>query len=752
MTRYLPLFVRRWLHWLLNFTPLVREPARRLIPRLDLERSGAGEYDWRATGADPQFVWRKGLPAPGWYMLEVVLLHNQPLAGMRVYFHSGNGYTDDGSFYLPLKAGRLTKRLCFIPPGIKAIRIDPMESAGEFSFGHLRFARVTTAMAVDRLARRLRNMHYHWRETPLEQVMPQLRQEAESARSDWLVLAAKYYEETFARMAMAWSYPEWIARNPPHVPETMRTNRKCLAFVAVVLVHDEASLELVKRTYASIDAQDYPALRLTFLLSDGVSAQLVDWLSGAADQDARVEVKPIGELARSGDAIRDCAQMYPEHWVTVMEPGDALSADAFWWVADEVLKNPGVALVYSDEDCLDAGGGRFGPSFRPDWNPDLLCSRNYTGKAVWVRAAELIGVESLAGIGLAAQRYNWVVRLGLARKLPVIHVPRVLYHGAADGCPGQQDLAECHQILAAWLREQSPGISADVVEEAGGFRVCHVLPDTPPLVSLLIPTRNGVDILQPCVDAILSRTDYPELEVIILDNQTDCPRTLRYMQSVTRDSRVRVLTWDHPFNYSAINNFGATQARGDIIGLINNDIEPINRDWLREMVSHAMRPEVGCVGAKLYYSNDTIQHAGVILGIGGVAGHSHKYLERDARGYENRLKLVQNLSAVTGACLLLRKAVFDEVGGLEEANLAVAFNDVDLCLRVREAGYRNVWTPYAEAYHHESVSRGADDTPEKRERADREAVYMRERWGNELDNDPAYNPNLTLIHEDFSLR
>ncbi|WNZ57244.1 glycosyltransferase [Microbulbifer sp. MKSA007] len=254
------------------------------------------------------------------------------------------------------------------------------------------------------------------------------------------------------------------------------------------------------------------------------------------------------------------------------------------------------------------------------------------------------------------------------------------------------------------------------------------------------------------MEAILARTCYPNFELLILDNQSRCEGTLRFLNEMkATDSRVSVHRWDHPFNYSAINNFGVSLAKGEIIGLINNDIEPISDEWLTEMVGQVRRPEIGCVGAKLYYPNDTIQHGGVILGIGGVAGHSHKYFSRHEYGYFSRLHLVQNLSAVTAACLLIRKLVFEEVAGLDAENLAVAFNDVDLCLKVREAGYRNLWTPYAELYHHESVSRGADNTFSKRQRAQREAEYMRTRWGDLLDTDPAYNPNLTLAHEDFSL-
>jgi GT2 family glycosyltransferase len=267
---------------------------------------------------------------------------------------------------------------------------------------------------------------------------------------------------------------------------------------------------------------------------------------------------------------------------------------------------------------------------------------------------------------------------------------------------------------------------------------------------LLIPTRDRADLLEQCIDSILEKTTYPNYEIVVIDNGSIEPETLEYFDKATKDRRVRVVRYDRPFNYSAINNFGASHARGEVIGLLNNDVQVIDGDWLREMVSHAWRPEIGVVGAMLYYPNDTIQHAGVILGIGGVAGHSHVGLPRGCPGDKHRAALAQSMSAVTAACAVLRAEVFREVGGLDES-LQVAFNDVDLCLRVRERGYRNLWTPFAELYHHESASRGYEDTPEKLVRFRREENLMQERWGRALLREPAYNPNLSVTAAPFSL-
>ena len=272
------------------------------------------------------------------------------------------------------------------------------------------------------------------------------------------------------------------------------------------------------------------------------------------------------------------------------------------------------------------------------------------------------------------------------------------------------------------------------------------------MVTIIVPTRDRVDILRKCVESIFEKTDYENWELLVVDNRSVEPSTLRYLQQLQADKRVKVLRYDAPFNYSALNNYAAKHANGELFALLNNDVEAIESNWLSEMVSHALRPGVGAVGAKLLYANQTIQHAGVILGIGGVAGHAHKYLAGVANGYFFRAVCTQNFSAVTGACLIVTRKCFEEVGGLNEGDLAVAFNDIDFCLKLVSAGYRNVFTPYALLYHHESISRGNNDTKEKQIIFQKEFSYMQATWGKRLLDDPAYNRNLTREFEDFSLR
>lgn len=456
--------------------------------------------------------------------------------------------------------------------------------------------------------------------------------------------------------------------------------------------------------------------------------------------------------AKGMDSMADPPTMLSQGWdgdyFLYLAPGYQMGDVARQALVDALRQSPECVLAYPDEDQVDALGRRSNPHFKPDWNPDLFLANDYIS-ACYVCRADWREAHTKA-FGALGERAALAVLLPTLPADAILHVPDVLAHrqdgvGAVDGVT-----AKLRQQAVASLMQRQATVTDGLLPHS--LRIRYALPEPAPLVSLLIPTRDALAVLQPCVDSILAKTVYPHYEVLILDNQSQQPETLAWFESIRQHPRVRILPYDHPFNYSAINNFGVRHAKGSIIGLINNDVEVINPDWLVEMVSQVCRQEIGCVGAKLYYSNGQIQHGGVVLGLGHVAGHAHRFLARDADGYQGRLKLVQNYSAVTAACLLVRREVYGQVGGLEEEHLTVAYNDVDFCLRVRAAGYRNLWTPYAELYHHESISRGEDDTPEKKARFDREVAYMRRVWGQELDQDPCYNPNLSRRREDFALR
>lgn len=469
----------------------------------------------------------------------------------------------------------------------------------------------------------------------------------------------------------------------------------------------------------------------------------------STDRDAQYQqwikqVEPRQFDAYTGRVLAECDEA---EFVFFCAPGYQVLPETRQLMVSSLLSDSQAQLVYADEDVIDAAGGRSNPHFKPDWNPDLFFAYDYVSSFYMCRRSWYLDNRDVF------EQYG--ERLALSFLLPTMsaiqikHVPLVLAHAQKD----QQMDDSLEQGRIEVLKKVFPSpVKVGAGSIPGSCRVRFPLPELLPLVSLLIPTRDGLSVLKPCVESILQKTSYQQFEILILDNQSEEPETLQWFAEIQQNSKINIITYDQPFNYSAINNYGVQHAKGSVIGLINNDVEVISAGWLSEMVSQALRPAIGCVGAKLYYSNGQVQHGGVVLGLGDVAGHAHRYLQYGDDGYQGRLKLVQNYSAVTAACLIVGREIYEEVGGLEEHHLTVAYNDVDFCLRVREAGYRNLWTPYAELYHHESISRGQDDTPVKKARYANEVAYMQSTWGDKLVNDPCYNPNLARKREDFSLR
>ncbi|MBN7820456.1 glycosyltransferase family 2 protein [Bowmanella yangjiangensis] len=398
------------------------------------------------------------------------------------------------------------------------------------------------------------------------------------------------------------------------------------------------------------------------------------------------------------------------------------------------------SLAYTDCDHLGDNGLRSTPQFFPDWNPDLQLTIGYVATGVWIKSFSLIRYE-------AQQPYanfirHWLMNTALDdRQHSVEHISFSLLHK-------RQSEVDLLQALPKSLANRLSTQAQFVQRNPNCLQFDWQLPSKP-LVSLIIPTRNAWQLVKSCIDSILKLSSYQYFEILLVDNNSDEVESLTYFKQISEHPKVRLLKYPGAFNYSAINNYAARQCRGEIIGLVNNDIEVISEHWLASMVAQVMRPEIGCVGAKLLYSDKSVQHAGVIMGYGGGAGHAHKFFAADAPGYMQRLVASHNVSAVTAACLLVKRADFEKVGGLNEQDLKVAFNDVDFCLKVRELGRRNLFCAEALLFHHESVSRGAEDTPEKMQRFESEVAYLKRTWGAVIANDPAYNRHLTLKQENF---
>ncbi len=566
---------------------------------------------------------------------------------------------------------------------------------------------------------------------------------------------------TESNSASSQSYQEWINNHEVVTASLALQNIKDFKYkplISIIVPVYNPEKQLLIECIESVIKQSYDNWELCLADDKSPNKDVREVLEEYTVKDKRIKVVFREENGHISEASNSALEVATGEWSALLDHDDELHVHALYHVVEVLNQKPKTELIYSDEDKIDEDGVRSGPHFKADWNLDLLYSQNYVSHLGVYKTDIINKIGGFRKGYEGSQDFDLLLRY--SREIDqanVVHIPKVLYHwrmveGSTALASEEKTYTTDAGIKA--LQDHFEALNKDVTVEKGAganmYKVNWQIADEP-LVSLIIPTYNGYDITKQAIDSILEKTTYQNYEILLVDNNSNDPIALEYFEELDEHEKITVLRYPYPFNYSAINNFAAKQAKGTIIGLVNNDVEVITPDWLTEMVSHAQREDVGCVGAMLYFENDTIQHAGVICGLGGVAGHSHKYFPRDHPGYFYRLKLVQNLSAVTAACLLVRKSVFDEVNGLNEDDLKVAFNDVDFCLKVQAAGYRNLWTPYAELYHYESISRGAEDNPEKVARFNKEVDYMKDIWGTDKQSDPCYSPNLSLEREDFSV-
>lgn len=553
-------------------------------------------------------------------------------------------------------------------------------------------------------------------------------------------------------------YEEWITKNEHDICDTRPLAYNPL--ISIITPTYNTEKKYLVKMLESVLAQTYTNWELCIADDASKNPETIQTLQEYEKNYKNVKVTFRKENGHISVASNSALELASGDYVVFLDHDDMLAPNALYEMVKKLNEKRNLQLIYSDEDKIDGNDKRHNPHFKSGWNPDMLFSQNYICHLVCIKKELVDEVGGFRKGYEGSQDYDLLLRvIEQLQSSEIDRVQKVLYHwraikGSTAYGSGEKEYAHKAGLKALedFFAKKDKNIRVEDGLLLNTYKVNYPLPASNiPLVSILIPTRDGYDLLKKCVESIFENTSYPNYEIIILDNETSCKKTLAYFEVLKCYENVTILEYHKPFNFSAINNFGVKYAKGEIITLLNNDVEVISKGWLSEMVQHALRPEMGAVGAKLYYDDGTIQHAGVVLGIGGVAGHSHKYFQKNEHGYFSRLKIVQNYSAVTGACLVVRKKLFEEVNGLDEGNLKVAFNDVDFCLKLQKLGYRNLWTPYAELYHHESKSRGAEDTPQKVARFNKEVEYMKEAWQDSLRNDRYYNKNLTLKHEDFSL-
>jgi len=599
---------------------------------------------------------------------------------------------------------------------------------------------------------------------PFSQARGALRDALQSLKQS--VRAANRHRLYRRRMKKGVAYASWIAHNDTPTEQDRAAWAQWLRSspdvptVSLILHADEhGSIDALERSITSVRAQVCPHWQLLLTLPEQAQGPACARLRALATEEPRIKVVSTQSQATSAQRAQEALMQATGDWVGQLQVGDQWRAHSWLLLAQAAQAHPDARVLYPDEDQIDGHGQRSSHHFKPDWNLDFLLSANYIGHACLISRPHLIAAGGYTAAGPAFTLDALLRCVEGLRSAQIVHVAHVLWHQAA-GMPHPLDQTSA-PVLQAYLDRTSPGARAlplaKLSTAQGLCQVRYPIPTPAPLVSIVICTRNQYSLLETCIRSITNLTTYPRFEIVIVDNGSDEDRTLAYLaQLPQQDARVRVIRDDSPFNYAALNNMAVGHAQGDLVALLNNDIEVIDGDWLSEMVGHALRPEVGCVGAKLLYPDDTVQHVGVLVGPGkdapdAIAAHYLRGIPREAPGYANRAIVTQQLTAVTAACLVIRKATFLKVGGLDAEHLAVTYNDVDFCLRIGELGLHNVLTPHALLYHHESVSRGRDASSKNKARFLPELAYMQRRWASQLGHDPCYNPNLSHEKPDFLL-
>lgn len=734
-----------------------------LSPHNDIEMVSAGARTWRSTGDDPSFLCatrRVGTLVAGWYRVETDFCDSTSAPRMpQFYVDYGRGFIESDRVELPALGEEEFRRFNTVrfTHDVHALRFDPSAAPIEFSMSRMKLVRIGKIGAAYRLLRAVMMRHdssiskWNW----LKSSVGVLLRRGPKYWAEWMVNL--YNGSKSPSMDHGQKYAEWIRLYDNGIVQTSKIDSRRGALISIILPVYNTPEKWLRKCIDSVRNQTYTNWELCVANDASPSKRVQEILEDYARADSRIKVKLRESNGHISTTSNDALSMASGAFTALLDHDDELPLWALEEVAQAIAANPDWRLIYSDEDKIDELGVRYDPYFKPDWNYDLLLTQNFISH-LGIYSTSLL--RDIGGFrkGLEGSQ-DWDLALRCVERLTptqIGHIPRVLYHwrsieGSTARAVAEKDYAGAAGLRA--VRDHLKRVSARAVAEQAGpgrVRVLRSIPDAPPKVSLIVPTRDKLELLEVCVSSILEKTVYPNFELLIADNQSSEPETIAYFKKISADPRVSIIRYDAPFNYSAVNNYAARFATGDIIGLLNNDIEVESGSWLTEMVAEVVREDVGVVGAKLLYPDGTIQHAGVILGMHGVAGHVYAGKPRSYPGQMGRALSVQEFSAVTAACLLVRKDVFLAVGGLDE-QLAVAFNDIDFCLRIKALGYRNIWTPHAVLFHHESASRGYEDTPEKLARFNGEVEFMHKRWGDGLHSDPAYNRNLCLSKEPFEL-
>ncbi|MEI7824502.1 MAG: glycosyltransferase [Chlorobiaceae bacterium] len=561
-------------------------------------------------------------------------------------------------------------------------------------------------------------------------------------------------------------YENWIDRYDSLTEEKITTLRTKidhmtqLPLISVLMPVYNPSPIFLEEAILSVKKQIYQNWELCIADDNSTDKRIQRLIKKHANSDPRIKYTFRTQNGHISAASNSALEIASGDYTALLDHDDLLTPNALYWIANEIINYPDSALIYSDEDKLNEKGKRCDPYFKCDFNYGLLLSHNMISHLGTYKTSLLRQLGGFREGFEGSQDYDVALRMiEILDPHMIRHIPKVLYHwrvhkksNALSGDNKPYAHLAALKAINEHLQRMDIAATAEAAPEAPGMnRVRYHLPVNPPEVEIIILTRDKPALIQACIKSILKQTTYPNYSITIVDNGSEEQETHDLFSAWKQHHRISVFRDDSGFNFSRLNNKAIEHSKAEFICMMNNDITIISPRWLDEMMGHALQAGVGAVGARLWYPNETLQHGGVILGMGGIAGHTAKHIKKGDPGYFGRACLQQDFSAVTAACLLVRKAHYLSVGGFDENNLTVAFNDVDFCLKLGEKGLRNLWTPYAEMYHHESASRGYENTPEKQARHKKEIEYMKKRWGRKLLHDQSYSPNLSLENKDFLL-
>ncbi|MEJ8841051.1 glycosyltransferase family 2 protein [Lacibacter sp. H375] len=712
---------------------------------------------FHSSGVDPIFtinLKNKKLRA-GWYWISIkISLKKGLFLSPKLYFDYGRGYNEEDSWPLNRPTDGIIEGLVKFPFDILHLRFDPSIADCSFELNYLQLTPISKVRAFSyalknyRKINNLKNSYASIISQLLKTFVKAGVLEVKGKMKDAVTIKQ---EETYSEYYQWFKHYDNILEEDKIAMQHLIKGFRHNPLLSIVMPVYNAPVYFLRKAIDSVLEQVYPNWELCIADDCSTLPEVKKTLSEYAKKDKRIKVTYRTQNGHISEASNSAIAISTGDFMVLLDQDDELRPHSLFMIADALNKNKNLALIYSDEDKIDENGLRYDPYFKSDWNPDLFSGQNMINH---LAAYKMSIIKEIGGFRKGyegSQDYDLALRfIERIETRQIHHISHILYHWRAiPGSTATETASKGYAYKAGLkaLQDHIARTNTNAVAEENinfSYRIRRQLPEKKPLVSIIIPTKDKIDILNTCLQSILSKTSYPNYEIIIIDNNSETEAAHYYFKKMQEQTRsIKVYNYNKEFNFAAIMNYGVNLANGEVVVLLNNDTEVINDDWLTEMTSHTLRKECGAVGAKLYYPDNCIQHAGVFVCEGHPGIHVFCRQNRNEPGYFNRLHLVQNYIAVTAACLAVRKNLYLKAGGLDEANLKVAYNDVDFCLKLHDMGYQNVWTPFAELYHYESLSRGSDFDEKNIERFKREHSYMLKKWDRLIKKDPYFNLNLS---------